>query len=50
MLLTMRDQQHIEVMQALMDARLTVAQAAEVLDRSERQVWRLLARAPAGWI
>ena len=45
MLLTMRDQQRIEVVQALMDARLTVAQAAQVLGRSERQVWRLLARA-----
>jgi transposase len=47
MLLTMRDQQRIEVVQALMDARLTVAQAAQVLGRSERQVWRLLARARA---
>lgn len=47
MLLTMKDQQRIEVMQALMDARLTAAQAAQVLGRSERQVWRLLARARA---
>lgn len=47
MLLTMRDQQRIEVVQALMDARLTVAQAAQVLGRSERQVRRLLARARA---
>jgi transposase len=45
MLLTMKDQQRIEVVQALMDARLTVAQAAQVMGRSERQVWRLLARA-----
>lgn len=45
MLLTMKDQQRIEVVQALMDARLTAAQAAQVLGRSERQVWRLLARA-----
>ena len=45
MLLTMKDQQRIEVVQALMDARLTVSQAAQVLGRSERQVWRLLARA-----
>ena len=45
MLLTMKDQQRVETMQALMDARLTVAQAAQVLGRSERQVWRLLARA-----
>lgn len=41
----MKDQQRVEAMQALMDARLTVAQAAQVLGRSERQVWRLLARA-----
>jgi transposase len=41
----MKDQQRIEVVQALMDARLTTAQAAQVLGRSERQVWRLLARA-----
>ena len=47
MLLTMKDQQRIEVVQALMDNRLTVAQAAQVLGRSERQVWRLLARARA---
>lgn len=45
MLLTMKDTQRIEVMQALMGARLTTAQAAQVLGRSERQVWRLLARA-----
>ncbi len=45
MLLTMRDQQRIEAIQALMDARVTVAEAAQVLGRSERQVWRLLARA-----
>lgn len=42
MLLTMRDQQRVEVIQALMDSRLSVGQAAQVLDRSERQVWRLL--------
>src|SRR5437016_2814360 len=48
MLLTMKDQQRIEAMQALMDSRLSVAQAAQVLGRSERQVWRLLARAREG--
>jgi hypothetical protein len=47
MLLTMKDQQRIELVQALMDARLSVAQAAQVLGRSERQVWRLLACARA---
>lgn len=41
----MKDQQRIEVVQALMDARLTISQAAQVMGRSERQVWRLLARA-----
>lgn len=48
MLLTMRDQQRIEAIQALMDTKLTVAEAAQVLGRSERQVWRLLARAREG--
>src|SRR5215207_7381768 len=42
MLLTMKDQQRVEVIQALMDGRLSAAQAAQVLGRSERQVWRLL--------
>ena len=45
MLLTMKDQQRIEAIQALTDAWLTVAQAAHVLGLSERQVWRRLARA-----
>ena len=45
MLLTMKDQQRVEVVQALMDSRLTVPQAAHVLGLSERQVWRLLTRA-----
>jgi transposase len=45
MLLTMKDQQRVEVIQALMDSRLSAAQAAQVLGRSERQVWRLLALA-----
>ena len=36
MLLTMKDQQRVEAMQALMDARLTVAQAAQVLGRRGR--------------
>jgi transposase len=45
MLLTMKDQQRVEAVQALMDARLTVPQAAHVLGLSERQVWRLLTRA-----
>ena len=45
MLLTMKDQQRVEAVQALMDSRLTVPQAAHVLGLSERQVWRLLTRA-----
>ncbi len=45
MLLTMREKQRIEAMQALMDSRLSVAQTAQVLGLGERQVWRLLARA-----
>jgi transposase len=45
MLLTMKDQQRIEAIEALMDGRLSAAQAAQVLGRSERHTWRLLARA-----
>jgi transposase len=45
MLLTMRDTQRIEAIQALMDSRLSAAQTAQVLGLGERQVWRLLARA-----
>jgi transposase len=44
MLLTMKEKQRLEVMQALMDERLTIEQAAQLLSRSHRQVWRLLAR------
>lgn len=47
MLLTMKDQQRVEAVQALMDSRLSPPQAAQVLGLSERQVWRLLARARA---
>lgn len=45
MLLTMKDKHRIEAVQALMDERLSVEEAAQVLGRSQRQVWRLLARA-----
>ena len=38
MLLTMKDQQRVEVIQALMDSRLSVAQATQVLGLGERQV------------
>ncbi len=44
MLLTMRERQRIEVMQGVMDQRLALGQAARVLERSVRQVYRLLAR------
>jgi transposase len=45
MLLTMREKTHIEAVQAVMDGRLTVAEAATVLNLSERQVYRSLAAA-----
>src|SRR5437868_14229195 len=44
MLLTMKEKQRLEVMQAVMDERLTIEQAAQLLSRSQRQVWRLLVR------
>lgn len=43
----MKDGQRIEAVQALMDSRLSIMQTAHVLRLSERQVWRLLARARA---
>lgn len=50
----MKDTQRIEVLQALMDARLTLARVAQVSGRGERRVRRLLARAraegPAGML
>jgi transposase len=45
MLLTMREKTRIEAVQAVMDGRLTVAEAAHVLDLSERQIYRALAAA-----
>jgi transposase len=45
MLLTMREKTRIEAVQAVMDGRLTVAQAATALNLSERQVYRALAAA-----
>jgi DNA-binding transcriptional ArsR family regulator len=45
MLLTMREKTRIEAMQAVMDGRLTVSDAAQVLKLSERQVYRSLAAA-----
>jgi DeoR/GlpR family transcriptional regulator of sugar metabolism len=45
MLLTMREKTRIEAVQAVMDGRLTVAEAATALKLSERQVYRSLAAA-----
>jgi transposase len=45
MLLTMREKTRIEAVQAVMDGRLSVAEAAHVLNLSERQVYRALAAA-----
>jgi transposase len=47
MLLTMKEKTRIEAVQAIMDGRLSVAQAAHVLNLSERQVYRALAAARA---
>ena len=45
MLLTMREKTRIEAVQAVMDGRLTVAEAARALNLSGRQVYRSLAAA-----
>ena len=45
--LTMKDRQRIEVIQAVMDERIRIQDAAKVLRRSVRQVFRLL-RTPKG--
>src|SRR5215213_2555984 len=45
MLLTMREKTRIEAVQAVMDGRLTVAEAAIALKLSERQLYRSLAAA-----
>lgn len=44
MLLTMKDQRKIEVIQAVMDGRVTVEEGGRVLDRSVRTVFRQLKR------
>jgi len=43
MLLAMMDVKRLEVVQLVMDGKITIEQAAKVLDMGERQVWRLLA-------
>lgn len=42
MLLTMKERQRIEIIQAVMDGRLLVKEAASVLDRTMRQIYRML--------
>ena len=44
MLLTMREQRKIEVIQAVMDGRVTMEDGGRVLDRSVRTVFRMLKR------
>lgn len=44
MLLTMKDQRRIEVIQAVMDGRVTVEEGGRVLARSVRTVFRMLKR------
>lgn len=43
MLLTVNEKQRIEAIQAVMDERISIRDAAAVLGISERQVWRLVA-------
>jgi predicted DNA-binding transcriptional regulator YafY len=43
MLLTMKEKTRIEAVQAVMDGRLTAAEAATALNLSERQLYRSLA-------
>ena len=43
MLLTMKEKQRIDAIQAVMDEKISVREAALVLALSQRQVWRLLA-------
>jgi transposase len=45
MLLTMKEKTRIEAVQAVMDGRLTAAEAATALNLSERQLYRCLAAA-----
>lgn len=42
MLLTMEEKRKMEVIQAVMDDRLQIEEAGIVLDRSERQIYRML--------
>lgn len=44
MLLTMKDKNQIEVIEAVMDGRILVDEAGRVLKRSVRQIYRMLER------
>src|SRR3989338_6400098 len=44
MLLTMKEKNRIEVVQGVMDGRILVGEAGMVLDRSVRQIYRMLGR------
>ena len=42
MLLTMRDKQRVDVITAVMDGRIGISEAGKVLERSVRQIYRML--------
>lgn len=44
MLLTMKDKQRIDVITAVMDGRIEVGEAGKVLERSVRQIYRMMKR------
>lgn len=44
MLLTMKDKQRVDVITAVMDGRIEVSEAGKVLERSVRQVYRMVKR------
>lgn len=48
MLLTMQEQQRIEVMQRVMDEAMEVGEASQVLQRTERTIFRMLQRVRQG--
>ena len=42
MLLTMRDKQRVDVITAVLDGRIGISEAGKVLERSVRQIYRML--------
>jgi len=44
MQLTMKEKQRIEVIMAVMDGRVEVREAGEVLERSDRTIFRMVKR------